>query len=79
MTFTSMSAARLLMMPCVAVLPSCDQAVTDETLKKLDATYLRDMKLQGVEKIQKVGRGRGGGRGPLSRWICTAAAAALLA
>lgn len=30
------------------------QDVTDETLKKLDATYLRDMKLQGVENIQKV-------------------------
>lgn len=30
------------------------QAVTDETLKKLDATYLRDLKLQGVERIQKV-------------------------
>ncbi|WIA28234.1 hypothetical protein OEZ86_010790 [Tetradesmus obliquus] len=30
------------------------QAVTDETLKKLDAGYLRDMKLQGVERINKV-------------------------
>lgn len=29
-------------------------AVTDETLKKLDATYLRDLRLQGVERIQKV-------------------------
>jgi DNA-directed RNA polymerase II subunit RPB1 len=28
--------------------------VTDETLKKLDAGYLRDMKLQGVERINKV-------------------------
>jgi hypothetical protein len=30
------------------------QAVTEETLKKLDAGYLRDMKLQGVERINKV-------------------------
>lgn len=28
--------------------------MTDETLKKLDAGYLRDMKLQGVERINKV-------------------------
>lgn len=38
---------------CLA--PGCGcQAVTDETLKKLDATYLRDLRLQGVERIQKV-------------------------
>lgn len=30
------------------------QEVTEETLKKLDAGYLRDMKLQGVERINKV-------------------------
>lgn len=28
--------------------------MTDETLKKLDVGYLRDMKLQGVERINKV-------------------------
>jgi hypothetical protein len=33
------------------------QPVTDETLKKLDAQYLRDLKLQGVERIQKVSCG----------------------
>lgn len=31
-----------------------EQNVTEETLKKLDAGYLRDMKLQGVERINKV-------------------------
>ncbi|KAF8072459.1 NRPB1 [Scenedesmus sp. PABB004] len=30
------------------------EEVTDETLKRLDAMYLRDMKLQGVERINKV-------------------------
>lgn len=33
---------------------ACLQSVTDETLAKLDASYLRDMKLQGVERISKV-------------------------
>ena len=29
--------------------------VTDDTLKRLEAGYLRDLKLQGVENIRKVG------------------------
>lgn len=42
-------------MLCAACCVLCAvQAVTDETLKKLDATYLRDLRLQGVERIQKV-------------------------
>jgi hypothetical protein len=40
--------------PCVCCCYGIVQAVTDETLKKLDATYLRDLRLQGVERIQKV-------------------------
>ena len=29
--------------------------VTDDTLKRLEQGYLRDLKLQGVENIRKVG------------------------
>jgi hypothetical protein len=43
-----------LLVLCAAAAAICFQAVTDETLKKLDSGYLRDMKLQGVERINKV-------------------------
>jgi hypothetical protein len=45
----------VLLCPCPPVLLLLPlQAVTDETLKKLESSYLRDLKLQGVERIQKV-------------------------
>lgn len=33
---------------------SDEPPVNDETMKKLDQSYLRDLKLQGVQKIRKV-------------------------